>query len=101
MALTYIQRKTLAANQSFLDRLAMAINSAAIAIAQDTPSAAIDIRRDKYARQVLHNLDQATTDFAKAVSNQFAAKTATDGSDISDAELDTAVAAVWNDEMVS
>lgn len=100
MALTYIQRKTLAANQSFLDRLAMALNSAAIAISVDTPVTAIDIRRDRYARAVLHSLDSATTDFAKAVANQFLNKSATDGSDISDAELDTQVAAVFNDLMV-
>ena len=100
MALTYTQRKTLKNNPLYRDRLSMAINAAAINIADDVPVGQLNIDRDKAARRCLSDPNGVIEPFAVATANQFAAKTQTDGTDITDAELDTAVAGVFNDVLI-
>jgi hypothetical protein len=97
MALNYSQLVTASSDTTFRNRVKAAINVAAIAITVDAPSTPLDLKRDKLARQVLNNPTIFTDSFALPVALGFTAKSALDLSDATDAELDTRVAAVWND----
>jgi hypothetical protein len=99
MALTYSQLVTASADPTFRGRVLASVEAASIAIAQDAPSLAIDIRRDTFARQILSSPDVWGVVFALPVALGFGAKSNVTLTDATDAELDTRVSSIFNKMM--
>lgn len=99
MALNYQQLTAASEDATFKSRVKAALLTACIAIAADAPNTAIDNRRDRFARQCLQNPEGATAQFSLPVALGFGAKSNATLTDATDAEIDTRVAAVFNDLM--
>ena len=99
MALNYQQLTAASQDATFQQRVQAAVMTAAINIAVDAPNTALDMRRDRFARQVLQDPASATARFALPVALGFGNKSNATLTDATDAELDTRVSSVWNDLM--
>lgn len=99
MALTYTGLVAASKDDGFRDRVLASVEAAAVAITQDAPTLAIDVRRDTFARQILSSPDAWRINFALPVALGFAAKSNATLTDATDAELDTRVSSIFNKMM--
>lgn len=95
--MTYDALVTAAAADVWKRRVKASLAAAAIAITVDAPATPLDSRRDRLGRAVLNEPDVWTNRFALAVALGFLAGADLLVGTVSDAQVDTRVASVWND----
>ena len=97
MPQTYAQIVTAAADATWKARVKAALITAAVNITVDAPNTALDQQRDRLARAVLSDPDGWTERFNLPVALGFTSDNDLAAANVTDAEIDTRVAAVWND----
>jgi hypothetical protein len=95
--MTYDTLVTASNDPAWKRRVRTSILAAAIAIADDAPSGTLNRDRDKLARMVLANPEEWTDRFNLPVALGFVAGVDLAEGTVSDANIDTRVASVWND----
>jgi len=97
--MTYSQVVTAASEATWLSRVKAALFEASIAIAEDTPSAGLNVRRDKLARKIIFGqMAQSFFDnYALACGLGFLSGNDLNAGTVSDAQLAGRVSAVFND----
>jgi hypothetical protein len=94
MAITYAQVGGLI-DATWTGRVKASLVAAAIAISVDSPATALDMRRDRLAREIVRSPDAWAERFALPVALGFLAQN--DLASVSDASIDTRVSSVYND----
>lgn len=95
--MNYDTLTTAAQAEAWRRRVRTAMLKAAIDIATDSPATALDRRRDRLARDVLSDPDVWVSRFAVPVALGFLADADLSDVAVTDGEMDTRIAAVWND----
>ena len=95
--MTNTELARLAADTAWIERVKVALVEAAIAISVDAPATGIATRRDALARKILRDPDGYARQFSLGVATGFKADANLSEQNVTDAEIDARVTAVFND----